>query len=110
MSIRELSPLRLTYLVLAILGAGLPIWRAWDALSANGPGAAGEIGRFLDSPVAAALLSNIWVASAALAVWLVAETRVRRNWAAFWALPAVLLFGPGCGLPLYLFLRTRKVD
>jgi hypothetical protein len=49
------------------------------------------------------------VAASALVIWIVAETRVRRNWSALWAIPATGLIGPGCGLPLYLFLRTRKV-
>ena len=47
--------------------------------------------------------------AAALWGWIVAEVAVRRNWSALWAIPATALFGPGCGLPLYLFLRTRPV-
>ena len=34
---------------------------------------------------------------------------VRRNWSALVAIPATFLIGVSCGLPLYLFLRTRPV-
>ncbi|MCP3971721.1 MAG: DUF2834 domain-containing protein [Rhodobacteraceae bacterium] len=52
---------------------------------------------------------EFWLAAAALCVWIVAETWVRRNWWALVAIPATFLVGLSCGLPLYLFLRTRPV-
>jgi Terpene cyclase DEP1 len=49
-----------------------------------------------------------WAGIAALAVWSLVETIVRRNWGALVTLPAFAL-GLGCALPLYLFLRSRRV-
>ncbi|WP_425603413.1 DUF2834 domain-containing protein [Ruixingdingia sedimenti] len=49
------------------------------------------------------------IAALTLSLWALAETAVRRNWEALAAIPAVWLIGPGCGLPLYLFLRARPV-
>ena len=60
------SPLRLLYLFLALCGLvptllwGSPLWRASDMVPASFWSAA--------------------IAATALSVWVVAETRVRRNW------------------------------
>ncbi|PID35059.1 MAG: K+-transporting ATPase, A chain [Rhodobacterales bacterium] len=80
-----MSPLRITYLLLAVVGAILPGLHlraaAWDLL----------------------------ISGITLTLWIVVETWVRKNWSALLAIPAALLFGVSCGLPLYLFLRTRPV-
>ena len=55
------------------------------------------------------LVWDLTIAAIALTVWIVAETRVRRNWWALVAIPATFGIGVSCGLPLYLFLRTRVV-
>ncbi|WP_371823317.1 DUF2834 domain-containing protein [Paracoccus sp. Z118] len=81
----DLTPLRLAWLTLALIGAGVSI----------GGGVAPPRGAD-------------WAAVAALAIWCLAETMVRRNWAALLTLPALLL-GLGCALPLYLFLRSARI-
>ena len=48
------------------------------------------------------------VAQITLALWCLVETTVRRNWAALLTLPALAL-GIGCALPLYLFIRSRRI-
>lgn len=80
-----LTPLRLLWLGLALAGAAL-------ALIAGLPPPRGAD----------------WAGIAALAVWSLVETMVRRNWGALATLPALAL-GLGCALPLYLFLRSRRV-
>ena len=84
----RLSPLRLSYLALSLLGGGLAIW--------HGP----------QPPLAGAPLVGLL----ALAVWACSETALRRTWWALSALPVAAILGLGCGLPLYLFLRLAKVD
>ena len=79
----DLTPLRLCWLALALIGAGL--------------------GLHMDAPDATGI-----VALVTLALWCLAETTVRRNWLAFLTLPAMVL-GIGCALPLYLFLRSRRI-
>ena len=84
----DLTPLRLVWAVLALLGAGLALWRGellWHDARAS------EV-----------------VAQIALAIWCLIETMVRRNWAALMTLPALAL-GIGCALPLYLFIRSRRI-
>lgn len=82
--ISDLTPLRMVWLALAVLGAvlGALWWRA--------PGPAD------------------WAGLAALAIWCLTETMIRRNWPALATLPALAL-GLGCALPLYLFIRSRRV-
>lgn len=48
------------------------------------------------------------IAAVVIALWSSLETMVRRNWWAFLTLPA-LLFGAGCALPLYLYMRSRPI-
>ena len=92
----RLSPLRGIYLVLALCGAALPL--------VTGPTVPAR------ADMAAGPFWTLALAIVALSVWIIAETRVRRNWIALVAIPATLLIGIGCGLPLYLFLRTRPVS
>ena len=84
----DLTPLRLVWAGLALLGAGLALGRGewlWQGTRAT------EI-----------------VAQIALALWCPIETMVRRNWAALLTLPALGL-GIGAALPLYLFIRSRRI-
>ena len=55
------------------------------------------------------LVWDLTIAAVALTIWIVAETWVRKNWIALVAIPATFGIGVSCGLPLYLFLRTRPV-
>ena len=55
----------------------------------------------------------VWVltiAAITLTIWIVAEVAVRWNWSGLLAIPATFCIGVRCGLPLYLFLRTRPID
>jgi len=82
-----MSLLRAVYLALAAWGA------AWAGLN-------------LWSGQGIRLGGDVLVAEIALFVWCMAEVYVRKNWEALIALPATFGLGIGCGLPLYLFLRT----
>ncbi|MEM1386050.1 MAG: DUF2834 domain-containing protein [Pseudomonadota bacterium] len=104
-----LSPLRLTYLALAIWGAIHPMawfitfWRTEEA----------SLSALIDSwYVNAGTTGLVWdltIAAITLTVWVIAETLTRKNWIALLAIPATFCIGLSCGLPLYLFLRTRPV-
>ena len=78
-----LTPRRSRWLALALIGAWL--------------------GRHLDAPDGSAITALV-----TLAIWCLVETMVRRNWLALLTLPAMVL-GSGCALPLYLFLRSRRI-
>lgn len=52
---------------------------------------------------------DLTIAAITLTIWVVAEVAVRRNWEALLAIPATFCIGVSCGLPLYLFLRSRPI-
>jgi hypothetical protein len=55
------------------------------------------------------LVWDLTIAAIALTVFIGSEVAVRRNWTALIAIPATFCIGVSCGLPLYLFLRSRPV-
>ena len=84
----DLTLLRLVWLALSLFGAALALLtRSWFW----GGASASDI-----------------VAQITLAIWCLVETMVRRNWVALITLPAMAL-GLGCALPLYLFIRSRRI-
>lgn len=105
-----MSVLRILYLLLAIWGAVhpmlylLPWMMAQDGLSL-----AALIGAWQANLASTGLMVDLLIAALALTLWILAEVAVRRNWLALIAIPATFLIGLSCGLPLYLFLRTRPV-
>lgn len=104
-----MSPLRVAYLVLALAGAVLPGLHLVEHFSTQGWSLPGLIDAWQVNPAGKAAAWDLLIAGVTLTLWIVVETWVRRNWSALWAIPATLLIGVSCGLPLYLFLRTRPV-
>lgn len=104
-----MSPLRLIYLGLAIWGAIHPMYYFLGYMRETGTGLSGLIDAWYVNASTTGLTWDLTIAAIALAVWIVAEVSVRRNWLALIAIPATFCIGVSCGLPLYLFLRTRPV-
>jgi hypothetical protein len=105
----SVSPLRLIYLALAIWGAVHPMYWFLKHMRETGTGLRGLIDAWYVNASTTGLTWDLTIAATALTVWIIAETRVRRNWTALVAIPAIFGIGVSCGLPLYLFLRTRPV-
>ncbi|MCC6305113.1 MAG: DUF2834 domain-containing protein [Rhodobacteraceae bacterium] len=104
-----MSPLRLVWLGLALWGAVHPAGLALAWLAGDGPGPLALAPLLGTGGVAAGLAWDAVTAAAALILWIAVEVAVRRNWTALLAIPATLGLGPGCGLPLYLFLRSAPL-
>lgn len=104
-----MSPLRLTWLALAIWGAIHPM--AWFVtwLSQNGWSLSGMLDAWHANAATTGLVWDLTIAAVALTVFVLAETVARRNWIGLLAIPATFLIGVSCGLPLYLFLRADPV-
>lgn len=104
-----MSLLRLTYLVLAIWGAVHPMayFIAW--FGDNGVSLSGLVQAWHTNAATSGLTWDLTITAITLTIWIVAEVLVRRNWTSLIAIPATFLIGVSCGLPLYLFLRTRPV-
>lgn len=97
------------YLALAIWGAVHPMVYFIQWLGQNGFDIGAMIAAWQVNAASTGLLWELIIAALALTIWIIAEVAVRRNWAGLLAIPATFLIGVGCGLPLYLFLRTRPV-
>jgi Protein of unknown function DUF2834 len=105
-----MSPLRMIYLALAVWGAIHPMYYFTTYMSQTGTGLSGLIDAWYVNASTTGLTWDLTIAAIALSIWTIAETWVRKNWAALLAIPATFLIGVSCGLPLYLFLRTRNPD
>ncbi|WP_204115712.1 DUF2834 domain-containing protein [Shimia biformata] len=104
-----MSPLRWIYLGLALWGAIHPMSFFAPWLLTNDGNLSALIAEWKGSPAVEGLYWDLVIAAIALAVWIIAEVAVRRNWIALVAIPATFLIGVSCGLPLYLFLRSAPV-
>ena len=102
-----MTPLRLAFLALAVWGAVHPMYWFLRHMRETGSGLSGLIDAWYVNASTTGLTWDLTVVAVALTLWILAETRVRRNWRALIASPATFCIGVSCGLPLYLFLRSR---
>ncbi len=105
-----MSGLRMIYLGLAIWGAIHPMYWFLGYMNDTGTGLSGLIDAWYVNASTTGLVWDLTIAAIALTVWIFAETWVRKNWIALVAIPATFCIGVSCGLPLYLFLRTRPIS
>ncbi|MHC9236300.1 DUF2834 domain-containing protein [Pseudooceanicola sp. 502str34] len=104
-----MSPLRLAYLGLALWGAVHPMIHFAGWIAEHGLSLAGLTAGWTANAASTGLMWDLIIAAVALTLWILAEVAVRRNFTALIAIPATFLIGVSCGLPLYLFLRTRPI-
>ena len=104
-----MSGLRVLYLLLALWGTVHPMYWFVTHMQETGTGLAGLIDAWYVNASTTGLTWDLTIAAVTLTVWIIAEVSVRKNWSALVAIPATFCIGVSCGLPLYLFLRTRPV-
>lgn len=102
-----MSLLRIAYLLLAIWGAVHPMALMLGWMGSTGQGLSAMVDAWMANGAVAGLAWDLVISAVALILWILAEVYVRRNYTSLLAIPATLLIGVSCGLPLYLFLRTR---
>ncbi len=100
-----MSKLRMFYLVMSIIGAVVPMifvlgWAQGNALT-------GLLSAWAASGASAGLMWDLILSASVFAVFALSECIARRDYFPLVALPATVMIGLSCGLPLYLFLRTR---
>lgn len=103
-----IAPLRLVWLALAVWGAIHPMYWFLRYMRESGTGLGGLIDAWYVNASTTGLTWDLTIAAIALTVWIVAETVSRRAWPNLIAIPATFCIGVSCGLPLYLFLRSRE--
>lgn len=102
-----MSPLRMIYLGLAIWGAIHPMYYFMSYMAANDWSLGQLIDAWYVNDSTTGLTWDLTIAAIALTVWILAEVWARKNWIGLLGIPATFCIGVSCGLPLYLFLRTR---
>ena len=104
-----MSPLRMLYLALAIWGTVHPMYYFITWFNENSWSIMAMVDAWHVNAATSGLVWDLTVAAVTLTIWIIAETWVRKNWIALLAIPATFCIGVSCGLPLYLFLRSRPV-
>lgn len=102
-----MTPLRIVYLGLAIWGTIHPMYyfitwfrqNTWDIMA--------MVDAWHVNAATSGLTWDLTIAAVALTVFVVSESISRRMWIGLVAVPATFCIGVSCGLPLYLFLRSR---
>lgn len=102
-----MTPIRMVYLALAVWGAVHPMYWFVSYMRETGTGLPGLIDAWYVNASTTGLTWDLTIAAIALTVWIVAETAKRKAWQNLIAIPATFFIGVSCGLPLYLFLRSR---
>ncbi|APZ52728.1 DUF2834 domain-containing protein [Salipiger abyssi] len=101
--------LRHLWLALALWGAVHPLFHLLGWLAGNGWSVSGMVAAWMANGATRGLSWDLVISALVLVLWILAEVAVRRNWTALWAIPATCLIGVSCGLPLYLWFRSRPV-
>ncbi|MDO9638921.1 MAG: DUF2834 domain-containing protein [Pseudotabrizicola sp.] len=99
--------IRMIYLALAVWGAVHPMYWFVRYMRETGTGLSGLIDAWYVNASTTGLTWDLTIAAIALTVWVIVETMRRKAWRNLIAIPATFCIGVSCGLPLYLFLRSR---
>lgn len=104
-----MSVMRWIYLALAVWGAVHPMYYFVSWFQENGWNLGAMIDAWYVNNATTGLTWDLTIAAVSLTIWILAEVFVRRNWLALVAIPATYCIGVSCGLPLYLFLRSKPI-
>ncbi len=100
--------MRIVFLALAVWGAIHPMsyFIAW--FNANGYDLMAMVDAWHANAASSGLVWDLTIAAVTLTLWVLVETIRTRLWLGLIAIPATFFIGVSCGLPLYLFLRSRQ--
>ena len=102
-----MAPIRIVWLALAVWGAVHPMYWFVTYMNETGTGLSGLIDAWYVNASTTGLTWDLTIAAITLTVWVIAESVARKAWLGLIAIPATFCIGVSCGLPLYLFLRSR---
>lgn len=102
-----MSVMRIVFLALAVWGSIHPMYYFISWFNANGYDLMAMVDAWHVNTATSGLVWDLTIAAVALTIWVIIETVQTRRWVGFIAIPATFCIGVSCGLPLYLFLRSR---
>ncbi|EAQ06735.1 MULTISPECIES: DUF2834 domain-containing protein [Yoonia] len=101
--------MRYFWLVLAVWGAIHPMYYFVSWFNANTWDIMAMVDAWHANAASSGLVWDLTIAAVTLTVWVVYESWSNRNFWGLLAIPATFMIGVSCGLPLYLYLRSRVV-
>ena len=101
--------MRNVFLILAIWGAVHPMFYFLSWFAENSWSIMAMVDAWHVNKATSGLVWDLTIAAVALTIWAISEAYKSKNWLSLIAIPATFCIGVSCGLPLYLYLRTRVV-
>ncbi|MCV3272170.1 DUF2834 domain-containing protein [Roseobacter sinensis] len=102
-----MARLRLIWLLLAIWGAIHPMSYFLQWFNENSYDLMAMVDAWHANPATSGLVWDLTIAAVTLTVWVLVECTQKRAWLGLLAIPATFCIGVSCGLPLYLYLRSK---
>lgn len=103
-----MSKLRMIYLGLAVIGTLVPMYHFLPWILENGASISLLLGALKANGATTGLYYDFLISAITLNIWILVETYIRKDYWVLVCLPATYLIGISCGLPLFLFLRSRQ--
>lgn len=99
--------MHIVFLLLAVWGSIHPMYYFISWFNENGYDIMAMVDAWHVNAATSGLVWDLTIAAVALTIWILFETVKRRDWLALLAVPATFCIGVSCGLPLYLYFRSR---
>ena len=101
--------MRVVFLLLAIWGTSHPMYYFITWFQAEGWDIMAMVDAWHVNAATSGLVWDLTIAAVSLTIWILVEAFQKKNWLSLLAIPATYCIGVSCGLPLYLYLRSRVV-
>lgn len=101
--------MRNVYLLLAIWGTVHPMYYFISWFQAEGWDIMKMVDAWHVNTATSGLVWDLTIAAVALTLWIITEAFQKKNYLSLLAIPATFCIGVSCGLPLYLYLRSRVI-
>lgn len=101
--------MRLIFLLLAAWGAVHPMYYFVQWFQENGWDIMAMVEAWHANTATTGLVWDLTIAAVALTLWILSELPRSRNYLSLLAIPATFCIGVSCGLPLYLYFRSRVI-
>jgi len=99
--------MRNVYLLLAVWGTIHPMYYFIQWFQTNSWDIMAMVDAWHVNAATSGLVWDLTIAAVSLTIWILVEAIKNRNWLSLLAIPATYCIGVSCGLPLYLYLRSR---
>lgn len=100
--------LRTIYLILAVIGAVLPMFYFVRWFNEFGWSLSAMVEAWNVNDATTGLVYDLTVAAVAITVAIVVDAVRGRDWASLVCVPVTFGIGVSCGVPLYLWFRERR--